>query len=71
MEQINRDLEDPALWDDQKRAGSLGRERARLESVIQTLEGLGRTLSESAELLALAVDEDDQATADEIAALAQ
>ena len=56
------------MWDDQKRAGSLGRERARLESVIQTLEGLGRALNESAELLALAVDEDDQATADEIAA---
>ncbi len=68
MEQINRDLEDPALWDDQQRAGSLGRERARLESVIQTLEGLVRTLNESTELLALAVDEDDQATADEIAA---
>ncbi len=56
------------MWDDQKRAGSLGRERARLESVIQTLEGFGRALNESAELLALAVDEDDQATADEIAA---
>jgi peptide chain release factor 2 len=68
LEQINRDLEDPALWDDQQRAGSLGRERARLESVIQTLEGLTRTLNESTELLALAVDEDDQATADEIAA---
>ena len=56
------------MWDDQQRAGSLGRERARLESVIQTLEGLVRTLNESAELLALAVDEDDQATADEVAA---
>ena len=56
------------MWDDQQRAGSLGRERARLESVIQTLEGLGRTLNESAELLALAFDEDDQATADEVAA---
>ncbi len=56
------------MWNDQKRAESLGRKRATLESVLEALEGLWRTLSESEELLALAVDENDQATADEIAA---
>ncbi len=56
------------MWNDQKRAESLGRKRAKLESVLEALEGLWRTLNESEELLALAVDENDQATADEIAA---
>jgi peptide chain release factor 2 len=44
----------------------LGRERARLEQVVNTLTHLSQSLEESAELLELAGDEDDQETFDSV-----
>ncbi len=66
LTEINRELEDPAVWGDQARAESLGKERARLESVIGQLNRVDVVLAESAELIGLAEADDDQATVDEI-----
>jgi len=68
LTEINRELEDPAVWGDQSRAESLGKERAQLESVVGRLDRVAVVLAESAELIGLAEADDDQATVDEIQA---
>jgi peptide chain release factor 2 len=55
-------LEDPKVWDDQKRAQELGREKKQLESVVHTLTDLGARLTDSAELFEMARTEADDAT---------
>lgn len=55
-----RELEDPAIWNDQDRAQSLGRERASLETVVTTLETLAGGLEDAAELLEMAAEEGDE-----------
>jgi peptide chain release factor 2 len=59
-------LEQPGIWNDAERAQDLGRERAKLEQVVEGLNGLTRALSDAAELLELAAAESDTATADGI-----
>jgi peptide chain release factor 2 len=68
LNQIRQDLEDPDVWADQAKAQSLGRERARLESVLEPLDEVTRGLEDSGELLELALAEDDTATQEEISA---
>ena len=63
-----RELEDPAIWNKPEYAQELGRERARLEKVVTLLGNLVRQLDDAAELLELAVEEDDATTIDEVAA---
>lgn len=58
----------PDVWSDAERAQALGRERARLEHVVLTLERLDGALNDAGELLELAEVEDDMATAGEVAA---
>ena len=38
LNQIRQELEDSAIWNDPKKAEALGRERARLESVLLPLD---------------------------------
>jgi peptide chain release factor 2 len=59
-------LEQPGIWNDAERAQDLGRERAKLEQVVEGLNGLTRALGDAAELLELAAAEGDTATADGI-----
>lgn len=59
---MNRELEDPGIWNTPEKAQELGRERARLDEVVGTLERLGSSLTESGELLDLAAEENDAAT---------
>jgi len=51
--------EDPAIWNDAKRAQDIGRERKKLESVVATLEKLDQGLRDARELFALARAESD------------
>jgi len=57
---VLRELEDPAIWSDQDRAQSLGRERASLEAVVTTLESLAGGLEDATELLEMAAEEGDE-----------
>jgi peptide chain release factor 2 len=66
LTEVQRELEQPDVWNDQDRAQSLGRERAQLESVVVGLDKLSSGLSDSLELLTMAADEEDQATVDEV-----
>jgi len=56
------ELADPAIWNDQERAQSLGRERSQLESVVKTIADLDASLAEAEELLVFGAEEDDQDT---------
>ena len=62
-----RELEDPNVWNKPEYAQELGRERARLEKVVSLLTNLSQQLDDAAELLELAVEEDDTATLAEVA----
>ncbi|MBI3530283.1 MAG: peptide chain release factor 2 [Betaproteobacteria bacterium] len=53
--------EDPAIWNDAKRAQDLGRERKQLESVVATLEKLDQGLRDARDLFAMARAENDDA----------
>ena len=56
------------MWSDQPRAEALGKERARLESIVGLLESVTSTLVDSHELLELAEAEDDESTVAEVEA---
>jgi peptide chain release factor 2 len=58
---VLRELEDPKIWSNQERAQTLGRERASLELVVLSLDGLFKGLDEAADLLEMAVEEQDEA----------
>ncbi len=62
LEEVARELEDPRIWDDQKRAQELGKEKKQLEMVVGNILGIDRTLRDTAELFALARGESDDAT---------
>ncbi|HQW08743.1 MAG TPA: peptide chain release factor 2 [Steroidobacteraceae bacterium] len=66
LEEVNRELEDPAVWANQERAQLLGKERARLTADISELDRTSGAISDSAELLDLAEAENDAAAAHEI-----
>ena len=55
-------LEEPNIWTDQSVAQELGRERARLEEVVGTIDDLTVKTDEAVELLDLARTEEDAAT---------
>ncbi|MEN8764139.1 MAG: peptide chain release factor 2 [Thiogranum sp.] len=60
--EVCRELEDPDVWNEPEKAQALGRERARLEEVVETLGGIESGLQDAADLLELAAEEDDQET---------
>jgi peptide chain release factor 2 len=62
LEEVTQLSEDPALWDDPKRAQEIGREKKSLELVVETIRSLSGRIDESLELLEMARDEDDEAT---------
>jgi peptide chain release factor 2 len=71
LEEVNRELENPAVWSDAERAQSLGRERAELEGVVATLNRVEKSLDEAGELHELAVEEQDEGTLKDVVDLAQ
>ncbi len=60
LEEVQRELEDPAVWSDLTRAQELGRERAQLEGLVNTVTELGGGLRDAHELLELAREEGDR-----------
>nr|MBO2466838.1 peptide chain release factor 2 [Xanthomonadaceae bacterium] len=68
LEEVNRELELPDVWDDPERAQALGRERATLEKTVGGIARVLEGLQESSELLELAESEQDEDTAQAVAA---
>ncbi len=63
LEEVERELESPDVWNDAERAQALGRERASLDKVVNGIRNLLDGLNGAAELLELAEMEDDESTA--------
>jgi peptide chain release factor 2 len=68
LDEVSRELEDPGIWDDPARAQTLGRERAALEQVVETLDHIEHGLGDAGGLLELAAEERDAETLDAVAA---
>ncbi|MDX1704882.1 peptide chain release factor 2 [Pseudidiomarina sp.] len=62
LEEVTRELEDPKIWDNQERAQSLGKERAALEQIVETLNNLQQGLEDVEGLVDLAVEAEDEET---------
>jgi peptide chain release factor 2 len=62
LDALNRELENPKLWDNPQRAQELGKEKKALEAVVGTLGRVDTGLSDAAELFGLARAEADDAT---------
>ncbi|WP_459680570.1 peptide chain release factor 2 [Vibrio comitans] len=66
LEEVNAELEQPDVWNEPERAQALGKERASLEAVVETIDILDQGVEDVEGLLELAVEEEDQETFDEI-----
>jgi len=62
LEQVNGELEDPAVWDDPKRAQELGKEKKSLETIVHSLIHIDAGLRDARDLFEMARDEEDDAT---------
>ena len=56
------------MWSDPEYAQNLGRERSQLAQVVETLDNLESGVTDSKELLEMAVEEDDADTVEEVRA---
>jgi len=63
---VRRELEDPDVWAKPDKAQELGRERARLEGVVDVLDRIDVGLKDSHELFDIAAAEHDEAALGEI-----
>ena len=62
LTEVLRELEQPDVWNNPKLAQDLGKERVSLENIVNTIQSLEESLSESTELLKLAEEENDEET---------
>jgi peptide chain release factor 2 len=66
LTEVNRELEDPTVWNDPAYAQNLGRERAELAQIVETLDTMSTGLGDARELLEMAAEEEDQGAVDEV-----
>lgn len=66
LTELERQSEDPAIWNDPARAQEIGREKKSLEGVVLTLQSLDRQLQDAQELLEIAREENDDETLNSI-----
>lgn len=66
LEEVNRELEQPGIWDDPENAQKLGQERSRLEKIVVTIENLDNGLNDAEELLEMSVEEGDEGSINSI-----
>ncbi|MEE2820257.1 MAG: peptide chain release factor 2 [Pseudomonadota bacterium] len=60
LDEVNLELEDPNVWNDLAKAQALGRERAGLEAVVETIDELYQSLADQTELTEMLLEEGDQ-----------
>ena len=65
---VSKELENPGIWNEPKRAQELGKEKKHLDQVVGTLTSLSQRLKDSTELFELARAETDDATLTAVAA---
>ena len=55
-------MEDPKIWDDNKKSQALGKEKRALELVVHSLQAVESSLDDSRELFEMAREENDDDT---------
>ncbi|WP_231362414.1 peptide chain release factor 2 [Thioalkalivibrio sp. ARh3] len=68
LEEVQRELENPDIWNDPDRAQALGKERAQLENIVINIREIGTQLADSRDLLEMAEADDDAETASAVEA---
>ena len=66
LEEVLLELENPDIWNEPEKAQQLGKEKTSLETVVTGLDQSSGAIREAAELLELAISEEDISTAEEI-----
>ncbi|HKJ20286.1 MAG: peptide chain release factor 2 [Gammaproteobacteria bacterium] len=66
LTEVQRELEQPDIWNEPERAQALGQERAQLEQVVAGLDKITTGLADAGELLEMAIEEDDADTIGEV-----
>ena len=59
---VNRELEDPSVWNNTERAQDLAKEKKSLEAVVLTLDTVSAALRDAGELFKIAHEENDDET---------
>ena len=59
LEEVNRELAVPTVWDNPEQAQKLGKEKVRLEKIVDVIESLESGLGDASELLEMAAEEGD------------
>ena len=67
LEEVVRELEAPAIWQNPEQAQALGRERAALEAVVHQLQQLGQSVIDLTELFEMAREENDESAMHDVA----
>ena len=62
LDEVDRLIEDPNIWEDPQRAQELGKEKKSLDAVVGTLKSVTGSLRDAHELFSLAREEDDEGT---------
>ncbi|WP_152529096.1 peptide chain release factor 2 [Stutzerimonas azotifigens] len=68
LTEVERELEDPNVWNKPEYAQNLGRERATLAQIVETIDDLTGSLADSRDLLDMAVEENDEGAVSDVAA---
>jgi len=66
LEEVNRELEQPSVWNNPEQAQALGREKTQLEGVVHNLTNLKQSIIDLSELFEMAREEDDEQTFNDI-----
>lgn len=66
LEEVLRELEDPAIWNDQSRAQTMAKEKGELENIVGVLDDLSQQLEDAQAMLDLAVEADEESLLDDV-----
>jgi peptide chain release factor 2 len=67
LEEVNREIENPALWDNPQHAQEISKEKKALDTLVGDFERLTQGISDAEELFTMALAEGDEAGAESIA----
>ena len=60
LQEVEKELEQPDLWNDPDKAQALGKEKVNLEGIVVNIKNLQASLTESLELFDMVRDEQDE-----------
>jgi peptide chain release factor 2 len=67
LDEVQRELEQPDIWNEPERAQALGQERSRLDAIVGGIDQISEVLGDAGELIEMAVEEGDSDTVDSVA----